>query len=364
MAIKQRLNGKFEVRVTAYINGQTVERRTRGLKSKGDARIVEVAHLKELSHLKDIGMHKKVSWEFAKDEHYLRVQKKLSFATFSSMRSVLELHTSQWNDRDIDSFLTAEVESLIDIAYSEDSFESKKKLLNYIRSVFKRQIELGHLKFNPCSDLRYGRGPEKELIAMSRQEIERLLTIAKEMKHPWYSIWRVVYELGLRSGEGIALKWTDIDFENNRVNISKSYCSKSKIIGPTKNRKARTLPINKSLALFLKEMKLSNPNGDFVLPHHAGWLRGEGAEILRSFQRDLKIRETNFHSLRASFITHLLLKGIPVTKVQQMVGHSDLKTTQRYVRLIASDLDGATESISINLSEDKNGTVIPFSINL
>ncbi len=363
MAIIQRPDRKFDVRVTAYINGHSVERRTRGLKSKGDARLEEVAHLKELNHLKEMGIHKKVNWKLAKDQYYLQAQKKLSFSTFASMKSILELHTSKWNSRDIDSFVTSEIEDLIESVYSEDSFESKKKLLNNIRSVFKRQIETGHLKLNPCSDLRYGKGPEKELIAMSRQEIELLLRTANEMNHPWYPVWRVVYELGLRSGEGISLKWSDIDLENNRATISKSYCSKSKLIGPTKNRKARTIPVNKSLAIFLKEMKLSKPNGDFVLPHLAGWLRGEGAEILRSFQKDLKIRETNFHSLRASFITHLLLKGTPVTKVQQMVGHSDLKTTQRYVRLIASDLDGATDSISVNL-ESSIGMIIPFSNNL
>ena len=195
---------------------------------------------------------------------------------------------------------------------------------------------------------------------MSQAEIQQLLQVALKHRHPWYPIWRVIYSLGLRSGEGLALKWSDVDFNSSRVSINKSYCSKSKEIGPTKNRKTRTLVMNQSLAIFLKELKLIANGNEFVLPQLTDWKRGEAAEILRAFQRDLGIRETNFHSLRASFITHLLLNGVAVTKVQVMVGHSDLKTTQRYIRLIASDLDGATDSIALELSDEVFAPILPI----
>ena len=118
--------------------------------------------------------------------------------------------------------------------------------------------------------------------------------------------------------------------------------------------------MNHSLAIFLKALKISSQSSEFVLPQLTDWKRGEAAEILRTFQRDLKIRETNFHSLRASFITHLLLNGVAVTKVQAMVGHSDLKTTQRYIRMIASDLKGATDSIALEISEEKIAEILPI----
>lgn len=361
MAIIQRKNGKFEVRVTIMIKGKLIERRIRGLMSKGEARHEEELLKKELANLKELGLHRKITWVEAKNEMYQRQQRKIAFSTFSSMKSILDLHTSIWANRPIDDFTTSEIEDLIEITYEEGSLESKKKILNYIKSVFKRQIELGYLKINPCGDLKYGKGPEKELIAMTRPEVESLLQKAKKIDHPWYPIWRVVYELGLRSGEGLALKWSDIDFSNNRVSINKSYCSKEKKIGPTKNKKVRTLPLNPNLSNFLKELKLMNLGAEYVLPQLSDWKQGYAAQILRTFQRDIGIRETNFHSLRASFITHLLLKGIPVTMVQIMVGHSDLKTTQRYVRLVASDLDGATDGLAFDLSINQLADILPFS---
>jgi integrase len=166
--------------------------------------------------------------------------------------------------------------------------------------------------------------------------------------------------LGLRSGEAFALPWKNIDFENGLVHITQSYCFKSENLGPPKNREPRTIPLNPGLAAFLKNLKIRRANGEFVLPHPPGWKHGDAAKILKSFQADIGIQKTNFHSLRASFITHLLLDGKPVTKVQHMVGHKDLSTTQRYVRLTASDLRGATDSLDMPVIESA-GEVIPLA---
>jgi integrase len=354
MAIRSIENGKFEVRVVKRISGKQVERRKRGLLTKGQARQTEEEFQLELLSLKQKGWDGVITWERALNEYYSFAEKKLAYSTLSTARSVLELHTGCWKPKPIDSFCNSEIENHIDSVLVDKAIASKGKLLQYIRAVFKRQIDLGKMKVNPCSGLTYGKVSEKELIAMTRDETLLLLREAKMQDNPWYSIWRVVYELGLRSGEGLALRWSDVNFENGFVSISKSYCSKSKKIGPTKNRKARSVPLNASLATFLKELKLKS-DSEHVLPQFVEWRRGEAAKALRAFQSELEIRETNFHSLRASFITHLLLNGVPVTKVQYMVGHSDLKTTQKYVRLISSDTMGATDvlAMDIGLSEGK-----------
>lgn len=144
-----------------------------------------------------------------------------------------------------------------------------------------------------------------------------------------------------------------IDFENKRVTISKSYCSKSKIIKCPKNERVRSIALNDSLILYLKELYLERKEQDHVLPQINKWRRGEAASVLNAVQDELGIKRSNFHSLRASFITHLLSNGVPIIKVQAMVGHRELETTQRYVRLSGSDLDNVTETLSIDLKEAK-----------
>ena len=181
-----------------------------------------------------------------------------------------------------------------------------------------------------------------------------LLREARKQNHPWHLIWRVVYGLGLRSGEGFALKWSDIKWEDGAVSINKSYCFKTKKIGSTKNKKVRAVDLDPALKKILKETKEVSES-EFVLPRMPEWGQGKAAWVLRQFQKQIGIQETNFHSLRASFITNLLLRGIPVPTVQKLVGHSSLATTQKYVRLTGSDTKGATHVLAIDDSEPSGG---------
>jgi integrase len=86
---------------------------------------------------------------------------------------------------------------------------------------------------------------------------------------------------------------------------------------------------------------------DFVLPRIPDWKNGRAAEVLRSFQSGANVRETKFHGIRGTFITNLLLSGVPVVKVQTMVGHEDLKTTLLYLRMVGDETKGATDSLSL-----------------
>ncbi|MCC7406387.1 MAG: tyrosine-type recombinase/integrase [Bdellovibrionales bacterium] len=118
--------------------------------------------------------------------------------------------------------------------------------------------------------------------------------------------------------------------------------------------------MSEELKSFLKEYKLARGGNGYVFPRLSGWHSGKAAEILRVFQKENGIRATNFHSIRATFITQLLLAGVAVTKVQKLVGHKDLKTTMDYVRLIASDLDGSTDALSLKNNHD-GAKVIQFN---
>jgi len=81
-------------------------------------------------------------------------------------------------------------------------------------------------------------------------------------------------------------------------------------------------------------------------------LAGEQAKILREFCGEIGITSIKFHDLRATFITQMLIRGVSLAKVMKIVGHSTIKTTMRYLRLVAQDTQGATESLGIALPRD------------
>lgn len=82
-----------------------------------------------------------------------------------------------------------------------------------------------------------------------------------------------------------------------------------------------------------------------MLPHLGEWTDGAQAAVLRGFCEAIGITSVKFHDLRATFITQLLLKGVPLAQVMAIVGHTQLKTTNVYLRVAGTDLQGATEKL-------------------
>jgi integrase len=88
------------------------------------------------------------------------------------------------------------------------------------------------------------------------------------------------------------------------------------------------------------------------------WRDAKIATILRAFQKELKISQTSFHSIRASHITHLLLKGVSPVAVMNSVGLTDYKTTDRYVREI--NKEKSIENMTDVLDDSNEGIVVPI----
>lgn len=350
----------YRVRIATNIKGKYLSKKKSNLKTRGEARRVlkefqEQLVLEKYKILKGIS-----SWRKAKEEYFKMAQEQLSPSTLHERMLALENYTKEWDEDLTDEFYREQIMTFINDKLSGKSSETKNNLAKYIRCVFQHQVSKGILKENPAKGIIYKRGDlkEKKLEAMDKSEVEYLIEQAFEQNHLWAPVWYVMYQTGMRSGEGLELKVSDIDFQQSKIFIQRAYCSKTKAVKSPKNGKMRVVPLNKQLAAFLKELKLKAENG-YILPRFKDWKNGKAAEVLRAFQKEIGIRETNFHSLRASFITHLLLSGVSVVKVQHLVGHADLKTTQRYIRLMGSDLVGSTESIGIDLDKRK-GEILKF----
>jgi integrase len=162
-----------------------------------------------------------------------------------------------------------------------------------------------------------------------------------------YPIWAMALLTGCRSGELYALEWSDIDFENKRLMIHKSFTKRYNSIGPTKGRYWREVPISGELDRLLRELKVSRGKERFVLPHYRDWTSGTQAAVLRTFCEGIGIPSVNFHALRACFATQLIKDGVAPAIVMKVCGWKDLKTMQRYVRLAGIEIEGATDTLKL-----------------
>lgn len=167
------------------------------------------------------------------------------------------------------------------------------------------------------------------------------------MQHPWYHHWALALLTGMRSGELFALLWTDIDWENSALTVSKSYDSRFNVTKSTKAGYWRTVPISSELRALLSEIKLQAGDRPHVLPQHRMWQMGLQAQELRKFCLGLGIPSVRFHALRACFATQLIRNGVPPIQIQKICGWRDLKTLQRYIRMAGIEVIGATEALKV-----------------
>src|SRR5690606_10977542 len=140
-----------------------------------------------------------------------------------------------------------------------------------------------------------------------------------------------------------------------KISVSKQWTSKTGFI-PTKTRRNRIVPIAPDLLIFLREWRLRcDPEREFVLPHLEEWKHGEQARITRDFCLSIGITPVKFHDLRATFITNLLSRGESLARVMAMVGHTELKTTNAYLRKAGVDVLGGTDKLGYGLAKENEG---------
>ena len=200
--------------------------------------------------------------------------------------------------------------------------------------------------------------PEAVQEVLTATEVDVFLREAMLSHHRFYPIWATALMTGMRSGELYALKWTDIDFEGRTILVSRAWNSKCGFTS-TKTHRSRIVPISDEFIQFLRERKLKEgAESEFVLPRLKEWKDGEQAKVTRAFCEGLGITSVKFHDLRATFITSLLARGESLARVMLIVGHSELKTTNGYLRKAGVDVQGGTDKLGYKLPQESGAKIL------
>lgn len=243
-----------------------------------------------------------------------------------------------------------------------------KKIKSSINVVYNWGIEeklIVGRNSTPVDGLDLREKKEKVPPILSLDEVRLLLERAKIDEHPWYHIWAFAFLTGMRSGELLALRWSDVDLDKRIITVSRSYNKRLKSEKSTKAGYWRSIPISPDLQEVLTELK---GNGDglnldhHVLPRAYEWVNGGAGKVLRDFLSRIGINKTVvFHTLRACFATHCLASGIEPAKIMRIGGWSDFKTFQIYVRLAGIEVRGATDGLQVIPRIRDDAKVINFS---
>lgn len=145
-------------------------------------------------------------------------------------------------------------------------------------------------------------------------------------------------EAGLRCGEIIGLEWTDVDFAKRQLTVARSEW-KGHVTMP-KGGRIRYVPLTRRLTDALREAR--HLRGQRVLCDSEDQpLTQKVMQVMvRRVARRANVRP-GLHILRHTFCSHLAMRGAPARAIQELAGHQDLGTTQRYMHLSPAALDAA-----------------------
>lgn len=194
-----------------------------------------------------------------------------------------------------------------------------------------------------ANEIYHLREPQKIPLVMSQDEAKRLLLMAKNLKVR--VLLSLSYGCGLRAGEVVRLKAGDIDSAQSIIRVVQA-----------KGRKDRNVMLSMDLLKQLRQWwKVRPTRYDAGIVPSERWLfpgRGPGRHLsTRQFNRIFHeaadaagiIKPVTLHSLRHSFATHLLERGIDIRHIQALLGHDKLDTTARYTR-VATGMIASIES--------------------
>ena len=182
---------------------------------------------------------------------------------------------------------------------------------------------------------------EAKLFKLEEPETDRVLSYAEEHKlfaacdepellcraQHLKSIIYIALYTGLRRGEILRLRWTDIDFQQNVLIVRKS---KTK-------RGQRRVNLNSALRQMLISLS-EQKSGEWVFPSPkrfqvAGEPERHMGDVKNAFRRAVRlsgIEPITFHQLRHTFCSRLADAGVPLPVIQELAGHASITMTRRY----------------------------------
>lgn len=205
-----------------------------------------------------------------------------------------------------------------------------RMIQNQMTAIFNHAERLYDLKDNPCKKVdKMGRANAKELNFWTKEEYEVFIQGFTKSEEMYRIIFQMLFWLGCRVGELLALTSEDINLENGTVSISKTYFRRNQtdyITSPkteSSNRKI-TIPnfLQKELQRFLdRQYGLTAEERIFPITDRAIQKKMKQKTELA------KLKPIRVHDLRHSHIALLIEKGMQPLVIAQRVGHDSVNTT-------------------------------------
>ena len=263
---------------------------------------------------------------------YLKYERKLSNNTILSYENDLKDLSKYFNDKIINLTYNDLVNYINNL--SNLNPRSIAHHITVINSFYSFLVLNEDIKYNPAENINIPKLAKKLPDFLTIDEINKLLDI--DLKDPYSyrnkAMLETLYATGLRISELINLRFSNIDLNNNLI----------RVMG--KGNKERMVPLNdiatKYLSIYINEyrskiLRLKQSDYLFISNAKKPITRQGFFKIIRKECERAGINKTiSPHILRHSFATHLLANGADLRVIQELLGHSNIVTTEIYTHVV------------------------------
>lgn len=271
-------------------------------------------------------------------EKYLRVEKNFSLHTVKNyiqdITNFLE-YMKQNKITKVSQISYDNVRSYLSYLYTRNlSKNSVSRNLSAVRTFFKWLFKEGKIEDNPMLLVTSPKKDKKLPTYLNYEDIEKILKIPDintALGKRDSAILEMLYSTGIRVGELVSIKLSDISFHNCMISVfGKGSKERNVLFGDI---------LYSKLKLYIdagRNELLKNKQSEFLfLNHHGNPLTERGIEdilnrVIRKGDLDFSIHP---HMLRHTFATHMLDNGADLKVVQELLGHENLSTTQVYTHV-------------------------------
>lgn len=311
-------------------------------KRKSDA----LKFLQEFRNNREINDYKKqISLREFADE-YLEFAKSIrSDSYIRSIKSSFNKLNIFCGDRDLLDLDHRLLEQFIISIYSKHKFASAH-YYRTLKAAFEKARFWGYMEKNPLKNFKLPTLPKSLPIFISRNELSKIIEVTdSEMMKV---IFQTAFFTGLRLGELLNLKWTSVDLKRSIITVANSENFY------TKNKRERIVPISNSLnsilTNYLREIRDEN-NTTFVFTKCSG-VKLRNDFVSKTFKKSVRKAGLNarvhFHTLRHSFASCLVQRGVSLYVIKELLGHQDIATTQIYAHIKNENLIEAIKSLDLD----------------
>lgn len=263
---------------------------------------------------------------------YLEVEANYSKNTINSYENDLNKFEEYYKSKDLLKITSKDIEKYIQ-TLSDLAPTTVSHNISSLKTFYSYFLKQGRISNNPTDGIRSPKLGIHLPTYLTIDEVNKLLDI--EVTDAFSSrnkaILELMYATGLRISEVISLEFKNIDYDECII----------RVMG--KGSKERIVPVNDYAIKYLKEyidnyrpeLVKNEINNYIFLNNHGRMLTRQGIfKMIKNYAALKNIKKTiGPHTLRHTFATHLLENGADLRVIQELLGHSDISTTQIYTHL-------------------------------